>query len=134
MDEDDKKKRAKKVIENAKKLGAKLYICPEDIVAGNQKLNTLFVASIFNAYPGLDKLQMEMNEMILQNLQSKKKSANNSNNNNNTENTENPVNLIILDLISNNEKEQNKIFVSALINISQKLAEQNKELKEKLEI
>ena len=74
LDEDDRKKRAKKVIENAKNLGAELYICPDDIVAGNQKLNTLFVASIFNAYPGLDKLQMEMNEMILQNLQSKKKS------------------------------------------------------------
>ena len=54
LDEDDKKKRAKKVIENAKKLGAESYINPDDIVAGNQKLNTLFVASIFNAYPGLD--------------------------------------------------------------------------------
>ena len=78
------------------------------------------------------KLQMEMNEMILQNLQSKKKSANN-NNNNNTENKENPV-LINSDPISNNEKEQNKIIVSSLININQKLAEQNKELKEQLEI
>ena len=54
LDEPDKKKRAKKVIENSKKLGAESYITPEDIVAGNSKLNTLFVASIFNAYPGLD--------------------------------------------------------------------------------
>ena len=53
LDEPDKKKRAKKVIENAKKLGAEAYINPDDIVAGNNKLNTLFVASIFNAYPGL---------------------------------------------------------------------------------
>jgi len=54
LDEPDKKKRAKKVIENSKKLGAESYITPDDIVAGNSKLNTLFVASIFNAYPGLD--------------------------------------------------------------------------------
>ena len=47
LNESDLKKRAKKVIDNSKKLGA-------DIVAGNNKLNTLFVASIFNAYPGLD--------------------------------------------------------------------------------
>ena len=48
-----KKKRAKKVIDNSKKLGAESYITPDDIVSGNSKLNTLFVASIFNAYPGL---------------------------------------------------------------------------------
>jgi len=54
LQESDKKKRAKKVIENSKKLGAESYITPDDIVAGNSKLNTLFVASIFNAYPGLD--------------------------------------------------------------------------------
>ena len=53
LDEPDKKLRAKKVIENSKKLGAENYITPDDIVAGNSKLNTLFVASIFNAYPGL---------------------------------------------------------------------------------
>ena len=54
LNESDLKKRAKKVIDNSKKLGAESYINPEDIVAGNNKLNTLFVASIFNAYPGLD--------------------------------------------------------------------------------
>ncbi|MEE3325612.1 MAG: hypothetical protein VZR33_09785, partial [Methanosphaera sp.] len=54
LNESDKKKRAQKVIDNAKKLGAESYITPEDIVAGNSKLNTLFVASIFNAYPGLE--------------------------------------------------------------------------------
>ena len=54
LQESDKIKRAKKVIDNSKKLGAESYITPEDIVAGNSKLNTLFVASIFNAYPGLE--------------------------------------------------------------------------------
>ena len=53
LNEPDKKKRAKKVIDNSKKLGAQSYITPDDIVSGNSKLNTLFVASIFNAYPGL---------------------------------------------------------------------------------
>ena len=53
LNESDKKKRAQKVIDNSKKLGAESYITPDDIVAGNNKLNTLFVASIFNAYPGL---------------------------------------------------------------------------------
>ena len=54
LNEEDRKKRAKKVIDNSKKLGAESYITPDDIVAGNSKLNTLFVASIFNAYPGLE--------------------------------------------------------------------------------
>ena len=54
LNESDRKKRAKKVIDNSKKLGAESYITPDDIVSGNNKLNTLFVASIFNAYPGLE--------------------------------------------------------------------------------
>ena len=59
LDEQDLKKRAKKVIENSRKLGAEAYINPDDICAGNAKLNTLFVASIFNAYPGLDPATQE---------------------------------------------------------------------------
>ena len=62
LNEDDKKKRAQKVIDNAKKLGAEAFISPEDIVAGHSKLNTLFVASIFNAYPGL-KSPIEQEDM-----------------------------------------------------------------------
>ena len=54
LNEDDKMKRAQIVINNSKKLGAESYITPNDICTGNSKLNTLFVASIFNAYPGLD--------------------------------------------------------------------------------
>ena len=50
----DLRVRARKFIDNSKKLGAESYITPDDICAGNSKLNTLFVASIFNAYPGLD--------------------------------------------------------------------------------
>ena len=77
------------------------------------------------------KLQMEMNEMILQNLQSKKK-----NSNNNIENISNKENSISINNLDNKnlEKEQNKIIVSSLIDINQKLIEQNKDLKEQLEI
>lgn len=54
LDESDLKKRAEKVIANSKKLGAETYINPDDICKGNTKLNTLFVAAIFNACPGLE--------------------------------------------------------------------------------
>ena len=51
--ENDMIKRAKRVIDNCKLLGIKTYISPNDIVSGNEKLNTIFVASIFNTYSGL---------------------------------------------------------------------------------
>ena len=54
LQESDLSKRAAKVLNDAKKLGANSYISPKDIVSGNSKLNTLFVASLFNACPGLD--------------------------------------------------------------------------------
>jgi len=76
------------------------------------------------------KLQMDMNEMILQNLQSKKK----ANNNENINNKENSIDLNNLNLSKNFEKEQNKIIISSLADIYKKLLEQNKELKEQIEI
>jgi plastin-1 len=54
LQEPDMEKRAEKVLNNAKKLGAESYITPADIVNGNHKLNVLFTAAIFNACPGLD--------------------------------------------------------------------------------
>ena len=54
LNETNLTKRAEKVLNDAKKLGAKSYITPKDVTSGNTKLNTLFVASIFNACPGLD--------------------------------------------------------------------------------
>ena len=54
LQESDLTKRANKVLNDAKKLGANSYISAKDICNGNAKLNTLFVASIFNACPGLD--------------------------------------------------------------------------------
>ncbi len=54
LNEPDLNKRAAKVLEDGKKLGAKAFISPKDIVSGNGKLNTIFVAALFNACPGLD--------------------------------------------------------------------------------
>lgn len=56
LQENDLAKKAQKVIENAKKLGANSYVTPEDIKNGNEKLNLLFTAEIFNNFHGLDDL------------------------------------------------------------------------------
>ena len=79
------------------------------------------------------KLQIDMNAMILQNLQSKKKINNNNNNIDNINNKENTIDLNNFDFNNNLEKEKNKIIISSLIDINQKLIEQNKELKEQID-
>jgi len=50
----DMSQRATKVLQNATKLNVKCFIKPRDIVSGNQKLNLIFTAAIFNQCPGLD--------------------------------------------------------------------------------
>lgn len=57
--EEDEKKRAKKVIDAASKLGLNPLIGPSDIVSGNIKLNTVFTADIFNHKHGLEELTQE---------------------------------------------------------------------------
>jgi plastin-1 len=47
------------IIENAKKLGIDPFIAPSDIPNGNKKLNSAFVAQIFNQCPGMDILDDE---------------------------------------------------------------------------
>eukprot|EP00494_Astrolonche_serrata_P006469 UN06493 len=64
LDSKDRTTRAKKVLENAKKVGAKPFIKPNDIVSGNEKLNLAFTADLFNACPGLDPLEEEEREAI----------------------------------------------------------------------
>lgn len=59
LDEKDLKKKAQSVLDNAKKLGAESYITPNDICVGNEKLNLLFTAEIFNNFHGLDDLKEE---------------------------------------------------------------------------
>jgi len=55
----DKKKRATKVIENARKLGCRPFVKSRDIYSGNRKLNLAFTADLFNTAPGLDPLEEE---------------------------------------------------------------------------
>jgi plastin-1 len=55
----DLNERAKKVLDNADKIGCRKFVKPSDIVKGNAKLNLAFVANLFNTYPGLEKLTQE---------------------------------------------------------------------------
>ena len=59
LNEGDQTKRAEMVIDNAKKLDVDCYIEPNDITSGNEKLNKLFVAQIFNKCPGLEATENE---------------------------------------------------------------------------
>lgn len=57
--EENLDKRAGAVLNNAKKIGVESYIKSSDICDGNQKLNVLFTADIFNHCHGLDPLTEE---------------------------------------------------------------------------
>lgn len=43
------------MLQQAEKLGCKQFVTPADVVSGNPKLNTAFVANLFNTYPALHK-------------------------------------------------------------------------------
>ena len=49
--------RATKVIEDTVKMQIPRFLRPEDIIAGNPKLNLIFCGEIFNHYPGLVGIQ-----------------------------------------------------------------------------
>ena len=49
LDENDPVERAKKVIDNAKKLGCETEVTPEDIASGNEAMNRLFTSDLYNA-------------------------------------------------------------------------------------
>lgn len=59
MNETDLNKKAQTVLNNAKKINVESYIKPSDICEGNQKLNVLFTAAIFNECHGLDPVTEE---------------------------------------------------------------------------
>lgn len=56
LNEEDAVKRAEEMIKNAEALGVPALIRPSDITSGNVKLNTVFVATIFNHKHGLESL------------------------------------------------------------------------------
>ena len=51
--------RTQHCIQGARNVGANIFIKPDDIAQGNEKLNLLYAASIFNACSGLDDITEE---------------------------------------------------------------------------
>ena len=49
LDDSDPLARAKKNIDNAKKLGAETTVTPEDLASGNEAMNRLFASDLYNA-------------------------------------------------------------------------------------
>ncbi|CAH1245696.1 PLS3 [Branchiostoma lanceolatum] len=54
LKEKDPEQRAELMLQNADKLGCRAFVTPKDVVRGNSKLNTAFVANLFNTWPALD--------------------------------------------------------------------------------
>ena len=46
--------RADKMLEQAEKLGCRIFLNPDDVVNGVHELNASFVANLFNKHPALD--------------------------------------------------------------------------------
>ncbi|KPP71070.1 plastin-1-like [Scleropages formosus] len=53
--ERDDEQRAELMLRQAARLDCRQFVTPQDVVAGNQKLNMAFVANLFNMYPALSK-------------------------------------------------------------------------------
>lgn len=62
LSEQDPVKKADRVIKNAELIGVPPLIRPNDLLSGNVKLNTVFVAEIFNTKHGLEELSQEEKE------------------------------------------------------------------------
>lgn len=43
------------MLKQAARIDCRQFVSPQDVVAGNQKLNIAFVANLFNMYPALKK-------------------------------------------------------------------------------
>lgn len=43
------------MLKQAARIDCRQFVSPQDVVAGNQKLNLAFVANLFNMYPALKK-------------------------------------------------------------------------------
>eukprot|EP00058_Branchiostoma_floridae_P020998 XP_002606488.1 hypothetical protein BRAFLDRAFT_91931 [Branchiostoma floridae] len=54
LNENDPEQRAELMLKNADKLDCRAFVAPKDVVRGNSKLNTAFVANLLNTWPALD--------------------------------------------------------------------------------
>ncbi|XP_048844394.1 plastin-1 isoform X2 [Brienomyrus brachyistius] len=55
FNEPDDEKRAELMLRQAARLDCRQFVTPQDVVAGNQKLNMAFVANLFNTYPAVSR-------------------------------------------------------------------------------
>ncbi|XP_023680220.2 plastin-1 isoform X1 [Paramormyrops kingsleyae] len=55
FNEPDEEKRAELMLRQAARLDCRQFVTPQDVVAGNQKLNMAFVANLFNTYPAVSR-------------------------------------------------------------------------------
>lgn len=55
LQEEDDLKRAELMLKQAARLDCRQFVSPQDVVAGNQKLNLAYVANLFNMHPALKK-------------------------------------------------------------------------------
>uniref|UniRef100_A0A8C6Q722 Plastin 1 (I isoform) n=1 Tax=Nothobranchius furzeri TaxID=105023 RepID=A0A8C6Q722_NOTFU len=55
LDEGNLERRAELMLQEAAKLDCRQFVSPHDVTSGNSKLNTAFVANLFNMHPGLQK-------------------------------------------------------------------------------
>ncbi|XP_060777429.1 plastin-1 [Neoarius graeffei] len=55
LNESDDHKRAELMLKQAARLDCRQFVSPQDVVAGNQKLNIAFIANLFNMHPALKK-------------------------------------------------------------------------------
>ena len=62
--EPDSYERAERMLQEADKIGCRSFVSPGDVVSGNYKLNLAFVANLYNAYPALDKPDMDLEELV----------------------------------------------------------------------
>uniref|UniRef100_A0A671NHJ7 Plastin-1-like n=1 Tax=Sinocyclocheilus anshuiensis TaxID=1608454 RepID=A0A671NHJ7_9TELE len=53
--ESDDERRAELMLKQADRLDCRQFVTPNDVVAGNHKLNIAFVANLFNMYPALNR-------------------------------------------------------------------------------
>ncbi|KAJ8270348.1 hypothetical protein GJAV_G00113370 [Gymnothorax javanicus] len=53
--EHDLEQRAELMLRQAARLDCRQFVSPQDVVAGNHKLNMAFIANLYNMYPGLNK-------------------------------------------------------------------------------
>ncbi|KAF7261980.1 hypothetical protein EG68_00706 [Paragonimus skrjabini miyazakii] len=55
LDAVDLVQRAEMVLQNAEMLDCRVFVRPQDIVSGSQRLNLAFLANLFHGYPALEK-------------------------------------------------------------------------------